>query len=83
MERLNVVLELLKEDPDFSQKIQIDEAMNGQQALDMFKNCQGSCSNPNCHNKFYKTIIMDLQMPVMDGFDATSEILKFQETIKL
>ena len=60
-----------------SKKIEIHEAMNGLQALDMFKKCQSSCDNPKCTNKFYRTIIMDLQMPVMDGFDASSQIFEF------
>ena len=40
----------------------VDEAINGQIAVDMVK------------NTFYDMIIMDLQMPVMDGFEATAII---------
>jgi two-component system sensor histidine kinase/response regulator len=40
----------------------VDEAINGQIAVDMVK------------STFYDMIIMDLQMPVMDGFEATAII---------
>ncbi len=42
----------------------VDEALNGQLAVDMVS------------NKVYDLIIMDLQMPVMDGFEATRAIKK-------
>ena len=45
-------------------KISIDEAENGQQAVDLFQ------KNPERYN----IIIMDIQMPVMNGFDATKAI---------
>ncbi|MES2377979.1 MAG: PAS domain S-box protein [Bacteroidota bacterium] len=40
----------------------VDEALNGQMAVDMVD------------KKAYDLIIMDLQMPIMDGFEATSVI---------
>ncbi|MBC7399238.1 MAG: PAS domain S-box protein [Mucilaginibacter sp.] len=42
----------------------VDEALNGQIAVDMV------------NEKVYDLIIMDLQMPVMDGFEATEAIKK-------
>ena len=45
-------------------KIHIDEAENGQQAVDLFQ------KNPERYN----IIIMDIQMPIMNGFDATRAI---------
>lgn len=42
----------------------VDEALNGQIAVDMV------------NEKIYDLIIMDLQMPVMDGFEATEVIKK-------
>jgi len=40
----------------------VDEAFDGREAVEMVK------------NKAYDLVIMDLQMPVMDGFEATSII---------
>lgn len=53
--------------------MRIDEASNGLQAFEMFKKCheQSSCLDSNCKFKGYRVIIMDLQMPVMDGYDAS------------
>lgn len=45
-------------------KAEVDEALNGQIAIDMV------------NAKPYDLIIMDLQMPVMDGFEATKVIKK-------
>ncbi len=53
--------------------INIDIANNGQEAIEMFK------INPIK----YELIFMDLQMPVMDGFEATSIIRKFNRKIPI
>ncbi|MDR0946376.1 MAG: response regulator [Ruminococcus sp.] len=49
----------------------IDEAENGQIAVDLVK-----------ENK-YDIILMDMQMPVMDGLTATREIRKFNEVVPI
>ena len=60
-----------------SQVFQYDEAHNGLEALNKFKDllskpgCSGVCLKP-----YYKLIIMDLQMPEMDGFQSTEKILE-------
>ncbi|WP_374000448.1 ATP-binding protein [Bdellovibrio bacteriovorus] len=45
----------------------IDEASNGQQALEM------------AQHKDYDLILMDMQMPVMDGFTATQKIRQWEK----
>ncbi len=46
--------------------IQIDDAENGLEAVDSFK------------NKDYDLVLMDMQMPEMDGYAATREIRKWE-----
>ena len=61
------------------ERIQVDEATNGKEALDIFKTHFGyRCPNEACPHPIYKLIIMDLQMPIMDGFDSSTEILKIR-----
>ena len=45
----------------------IDEAKNGREALALFK------------QKTYDLILMDMQMPIMDGYTVTKEIRKLEE----
>ena len=56
-----------------------EKARNGQEALDKFKDrFNFKCPDPQCSKKYFKLAIMDLMMPVMDGFDATEKILAYQ-----
>ncbi|MFH1135865.1 MAG: response regulator [Pseudomonadota bacterium] len=48
---------------------QVDLAENGRQAVEMFR------------RKVYDLIMMDLQMPIMDGFEATKSIIQMSERI--
>jgi CheY-like chemotaxis protein len=59
-------------------KINVVEALNGAQAVEKFvesRNKQFSC---NCGVGF-RLILMDINMPVMDGCTATKHILSFQK----
>jgi CheY-like chemotaxis protein len=57
-----IILELLADT-----HISMETAVNGQDALDMF--CKSKVS-------YYDIILMDMQMPIMDGCTATQEIRK-------
>lgn len=71
---------LLAEDNDLNAEIAIellsevgllvDRAENGVKCLEMLKNSQPG---------YYSLILMDVQMPVLDGYEATQKIRKFKD----
>jgi CheY-like chemotaxis protein len=81
LEQLKGNLVLLVEDNDVNQDvacgilesagIKVEIAVNGREAVEMVKN-SGVPSR-------YALVLMDLQIPVMDGYDATREIRKMPQ----
>lgn len=74
---------LLVEDNDLNREIaldileeegmQVDEAINGQEAVDEMRN----------HDEdYYDLVLMDIQMPVMDGYTATKAIRKMYPNMR-
>ncbi|MFN8296903.1 MAG: ATP-binding protein [Chitinophagales bacterium] len=55
----------------FNHTVEIDEAENGEDAI------------KKAINKNYDVILMDLDMPIKNGIDATIEILKINQSINL
>lgn len=50
-----------------------EQALGGQEAIDLFiANRQKKCCN-----KKYQLVFMDLNMPVVDGFQATNRIMAY------
>ena len=60
--------------------IEVDSACNGKEAVDKFKQKIDNYSKLDkvCERESYRLIFMDLNMPIMDGFDASEIILKMQ-----
>jgi CheY-like chemotaxis protein len=63
-----IPLELLLEE-FFS--IPIERAVNGKEAVELFE----ANLMKTCCQKYFKLVLMDLNMPIMDGYEATLHIL--------
>lgn len=58
-------------------EIELTFASDGLQALNLFKEeYEKDCG---CANRGFKLILMDINMPIMDGFESTQKILQFLE----
>ncbi len=68
-EHINVILleKLFKQIGD----IHLTVANNGKDAVDL------------CKEQFFNTILMDIRMPIMDGFEATKKIKEFRQDIPI
>ena len=69
---MTVVTILMDINPSFN----IVEAQNGKIAVDKFK--EGVNKSCKCKDRAFKLVLMDIQMPVKDGIDATKEIMKLK-----
>ena len=58
--------------------LEADKALNGQEAIELILKREQDKQTHNCHCQTpypgYRLILMDCNMPVMDGFEATSKI---------
>lgn len=55
--------------------IECEEANNGLEAFEKFKAAyEREC---RCENRIFKLVLMDIQMPVMDGIESTKNILTY------
>ena len=55
--------------------VKVEKAENGQEAVEMFMDNRQKC----CCKTWYKLVLMDLDMPVMDGFQAAEKIIEYQK----
>jgi CheY-like chemotaxis protein len=63
-------------------KFEIDVACDGKEAVEQYEqNLVKECFNSECE-RFYKLIIMDIGMPIKDGYEASKEIFQIQNNLR-
>ena len=50
----------------------IDQATNGQEAVDLIKQ-----KETNAQERYYDLIFLDLNMPILNGYETCEQIVKF------
>jgi len=77
--------------------VEVVTAQDGEQAFNLFKEInqpdstlpdakkvnRKPCQVKDCNKQLIHLIFMDLQMPVLDGFDSTVKILEYQKSEKI
>jgi two-component system sensor histidine kinase/response regulator len=77
--RKNVQI-LLAEDYPTSQKVAKQHLLKAGYQVDIVENGRQALSA--CKRKRYSLVLMDIQMPVMDGYSATKEIREWEEKLR-
>jgi CheY-like chemotaxis protein len=73
-DKMNIMIlsRMLEMMPTITQyQVQILTANNGQEALDMYKT-----------TKNIKLILMDCEMPILDGYDASKKIREYEASLR-
>ena len=76
IESLDQICNKIHDEDQF--EILIDQANNGLTALHKFQNCYANskCRNYRCKNQTYRLIILEVDLPILDGLGASTQILE-------